>query len=111
MEGAALNLAPGASTLTLTEVLSLPLRLGRDDLVRAYRTLLEGHDRLRLVAVDAGVAVKAAELRARHNLRTPDAIQIAAALPAGCDAFLTNESDLRRVTEVKVILVSDLVAG
>jgi len=104
-------LEAAASTLTLTEVLTQPLRLDRRDLVRSYRSLLEGHERLRLVPVDNAVAVAAAELRARHNLRTPDAIQVAAALHAGCDAFLTNDGDIRRVKELRVILVSELASG
>lgn len=103
------DLVAATSTLTLTEVLSQPLRLGRHDLVHAYRRLLEGHEGLRLVSVDSQVAVLAAELRSRHSLRTPDAIQVAAALHAGCDAFLTNDGDLRRVAELEIILVSDLV--
>lgn len=55
------------------------------------------------------MAVLAAELRARYMLRTPDAIQVAASLHAGCEAFLTNDADLRRVTELRIVLVSDLV--
>jgi predicted nucleic acid-binding protein len=99
-----------ASTITLTELLIRPLRLGRIDLVAAYRALLEHHRHVELVDIDAEVAVRAAELRARHRLRTPDALQIAAAIHAGCDAFLTNDRDLARVDEIAVVLVADLVA-
>lgn len=100
-----------ASTITLTEVLAQPMRLARHDLVDAYRTLLEQHAHLRLVPIDANVAFKAAELRGRYGLRTPDALQVAASLEAGCDAFLTNDREIGRVQEIRVVLVSDLVAG
>ncbi|MBI4704089.1 MAG: type II toxin-antitoxin system VapC family toxin [Deltaproteobacteria bacterium] len=97
------------SVVTLTEVLARPMKLGRADLVVAYRGLLEGNPSLQLVPIDGSLAVRAAELRSRHGIRTPDALQIAAALRAGCDAFLTNDTELRRVTELAVFLVSDLV--
>jgi len=98
-----------ASTITLTEVLVQPLKLGRQDLVDAYRALLEGHAHLRLVSIDASIAVEAAALRGRYGLRTPDALQVAAALRSGCDAFLTNDRELTRVQELRVLLVSELV--
>jgi hypothetical protein len=44
------------------------------------------------------VAERAAELRARYNLRTPDALQVATALVRRCEAFLTNDARLKRVT-------------
>ena len=58
--------------------------------------------------IDAALAQAGAELRARYNIRLPDALQIAAALQNGCAAFLTNDDALKRVTEVKVIVVSAL---
>ncbi len=39
---------------------------------------------------------------------TPDAIQMAAALVYGCEAFRTNDRDLRRVDELRVLLLDDL---
>lgn len=97
-----------ASVITLTELLAQPLRHGRTDLVEAYRRLFEAHAHVRVVPIDVAIAVRGAELRARHGLRTPDALQVAAAIQAGCDAFLTNDADMRRVDEARVVLVSDL---
>lgn len=54
------------------------------------------------------LAEQAADLRARYNLRTPDAVQIATAIDTGCDAFLTNDIALKRVTEICVIVLSEL---
>lgn len=42
------------------------------------------------------------------TLRTPDALQIAAALVAGCEAFLTNDAGLKRVTELRVLVLDEL---
>jgi predicted nucleic acid-binding protein len=52
--------------------------------------------------------VTKAELRARDQLRTPDALQVASALGAGCEAFLTNDLALRRVTELHVLVLGEL---
>jgi predicted nucleic acid-binding protein len=54
------------------------------------------------------IAERAADLRARYNLRTPDALQLVTALEAGCAAFLTNDLALRRVTDLRVLALSAL---
>ncbi|MDR3352272.1 MAG: PIN domain-containing protein [Zoogloeaceae bacterium] len=36
----------------------------------------------------------ATELRARHRLKTPDALHLAAAIEGGCDEFWTNDTRL-----------------
>ena len=38
----------------------------------------------------------------------PEAIQIAAALTSGSDAFLTNDRALKRVQELPILVVDDL---
>lgn len=58
--------------------------------------------------VDAAIAERAAALRARYTLRTPDALQIATALHAGCQGFLTNDTALRRVTDLRVLVLHEL---
>lgn len=63
-----------------------------------------------LVPIDYAIAEQAADLRARYNLRTPDALQIAAALSAGCQAFATNDRQLQRVTELSIVILDDLQA-
>lgn len=97
-----------AATLALTEVLTQPLRLNRADVAAAYRRILERHPGVRLVDLDPAIAVRSAELRARYGLKTPDAVQLATAMVAGCDAFLTNDSDLSRVSEIRVIQLAGL---
>lgn len=98
------------STVTLLEVLVQPLRLGRADLVRQYREALIDSESMAMVPVTAEIADTAARLRAAHNLRTPDAIQLATAIVAGCDAFITNDAHLKRVTEIPVLVLAELTA-
>lgn len=50
----------------------------------------------------------AAQLRALHpSVRTPDALQLAAALFAGCSAFVTNDRDLPAVPGLEVLKLRD----
>jgi len=99
------------STLTLTEVLSHPLEKQADEIAKAYKTILLESPHLHVFDVDVRIAETAAELRARYRLKTPDAIQIAVAIQAGCEAFLTNDKSHKRVQEVRVLFLGDFLAG
>jgi predicted nucleic acid-binding protein len=62
-----------ASVVTLTDVLTIPKQLQNRSLEAEYRTLLLGSRNLTLISINPAIAEGAAELRARHRLRTPDA--------------------------------------
>ena len=96
------------STISLTELLVRPLRERNVSLQTRYRDLLLRSENFHIVAIDVAIAERAAELRAQYNLKTPDSLQIAAALEFGCEAFLTNDSGLRRVTELPILILEDL---
>lgn len=97
-----------SSVITLTEVLSVPIRDGDNQVEKAYRDILLNSRNFSLIIIGNSIAERAAQLRARYRLRTPDALQIASALTAGCDAFLTNDRGLVRVTELKILILDDL---
>lgn len=96
------------SVITLSEVLVQPIIRQRTLLQREYRDLLLRSRNLSTLAISAAIAELGAELRAQYRLRTPDALQIATALEAGCEAFLSNDAGLRRVTELRVLILDDL---
>lgn len=96
------------STLTLTETLVHPIRLGRTDLVQAYKRILLHTPYLTIFGTDSHIAETAAEIRAEYNFRTPDAIQLATAYVAGATYFLTNDHALRQFGKLEVILIGDL---
>jgi len=54
------------------------------------------------------VLLRAAEIRARHGLRTPDAIMLATALQSGATLAVTNDSAWRRVEALEILLLRDL---
>ena len=97
------------SVITLAEILSLPIQQGNVQLQAQYRTLLLSSAHFEIYDVDVKVAEYAAQLRAKYRLRTPDALQISTAISAGCQAILTNDKNWKRVTELKVIVVDDLL--
>jgi predicted nucleic acid-binding protein len=102
------SLAGITSVITLTEVLTQPVRHQAVDLQRQYRVLLMNSNNFTLVSIDSTMAEQAANLRARYNIRTPDALQIAASLITGCQAFVTNDRQLQRVTELSIIILDEL---
>lgn len=98
------------SVITLTEILVLPIETGNQAYEQAYREMLLNTETIRLERVSVAIAEQAARLRARYNLRTPDALHIATAITAGCDAFLTNDRALRRADVIRVLVLDELEA-
>jgi predicted nucleic acid-binding protein len=99
------------STVTLIEVLVQPLAKGEQELYARYEQYLRFGPSLTLRSLDPDLALRAAQVRARYQVRTPDAVQLAAALEFGARVFLTNDDRLRRVTEVEVIVLERWLQG
>jgi predicted nucleic acid-binding protein len=97
-----------SSVITLTEVLTQPLKPGNAKLVQEYRDILLNSGDFHLLPITSQIANAAADLRARYNLRTPDALHIAAAIDAGCETFLTNDTGIKRVTEIAIWVLDEL---
>jgi predicted nucleic acid-binding protein len=102
------SLAASCSVITITEVLTRPYQTNDTALANKYRTILSGSQNLSVIEINAAIADHAARLRADYRLRTPDALQLAAAVESGCDAFLCNDRDLRRVSLLRVLLLDEL---
>jgi predicted nucleic acid-binding protein len=95
------------SALTLLEVLVVPYRAGDHGLAGRYEQLLTRSRGLRVVDLDRTQLRVAAQLRAVHTrLRTPDALQMAAALSARCGALITNDRELPAVAGLRVLQLS-----
>ncbi|HJY87281.1 MAG TPA: PIN domain-containing protein [Candidatus Acidoferrales bacterium] len=93
------------SVITFIEVLTQPLAKGEQKLYSRYEQYLRFGPSLTLRSLDPDLALRAAQLRARYQIRTPDAIQLAAAIEFGAHLFLTNDDRLRKVTEIEVIVL------
>jgi predicted nucleic acid-binding protein len=97
-----------SSVITLTEVLTQPFKLGNTRLEQEYRDILLHNREFHLLPITFHIAESAADLRARYNLRTPDALHVAACIDVGCDALLTNDMGMKRVTEIAVLILDEL---
>lgn len=92
------------SWLTRLECRSKPLQLGDQVVLARYDVFFAGTE-LVLVQLSTAVIERATELRAKYNLKTPDALHYATAVEAGATVFLTWDFDLARCVEVPVELV------
>lgn len=91
------------SAVTLSEVLSGPLGAGKEVLAAQYREVLCRSPGWQMHPVDEEIAVTAARVRVRHNLRLPDAIQIATAIVTRSQALVTHDRRLANVGDVKIL--------
>jgi predicted nucleic acid-binding protein len=95
------------SGVTLLETLVIPYRIGDEALADRYEGLLTRSRGLTLVELDRPLLRMAARLRATAGVRTPDALQLAAAVAARCAAYLTNDRALPRIPGLPVLQLRD----
>jgi predicted nucleic acid-binding protein len=95
------------SAVTLAECLVFPIKRRLTDLERAFEEIINS-DRVEFIVTNREIAKLTAIIRAKYNFQLPDSIQIATAIESNCDAFLTNDIALRKVTEIRAIVVSEL---
>lgn len=96
------------SVITLLEILIKPKIENNPEAVKDYKDILLTFPNLRIFDVDIKVSDMASDLRAKYNMRTPDAIQIATAIISRAGTFLTNDESLKRVKDIKVVLLEDM---
>lgn len=77
------------------------------ELANQYEELLSESLGLKLIELERHLLRQAAELRANLGIKTPDAIQIAAALQANCKTFITNDRRLPKTPDLKILQLSD----
>ena len=97
------------STITLLEVLVLPFKTKNESLAEKYREILLYAEGLTTFEIFHEVSELSSKLRAKYSIRTPDAIQIAVGIIYGADTFLTNDSDLKKVNDIKVLILEDFL--
>jgi len=92
-----------SSVITLAEVLPKPIQKGHEELAARFTEFLRRGRNFTLVEISAEIAEKAGQLRGKYPvLRALDALQLATAIQIQANAFLTNDTKLKRVEEVNV---------
>jgi predicted nucleic acid-binding protein len=97
------------SALTLLEVLVVPYRSGDHLLAGRYEALLTQSRGMRVAEISRDHLRAAAQLRAATGAKTPDALQLVAALAAGCTTFLTNDRHLPNIPGLRILQLSSYV--
>jgi predicted nucleic acid-binding protein len=89
------------SRLTRLECRSKPLRAGDLATLAQFDVFFAGVE-LVLAELSPAAVERATDLRARYNLKTPDALHYATAVEVGARVFLTGDRALSRCSEVPV---------
>ena len=103
------EIAAVTSVVSLLEVLVEPYRREDQKLAENYYALLPGYPGFKWLPVTLEVADRAAQMRARYRLSTPDAIQLATALAAGATGFIGNDKGLKKVQEIECLALDEVV--
>lgn len=94
------------SRLSFLECRVLPLKENNTELLTRYNRFFQLPS-IRIIELTADVVNLATDLRANYSqsLRTPDALQVACALSAHADQFLTGDKKLSVIEELEIVLV------
>jgi len=95
------------SSLTLTECLVLPFKKNSTSVIHAYHQLFN----LPIVKIESltpPIATIAAQIRAKYNIGTPDAIHLATAIHHQASFFVSNDLRLKKIKEIPIINFSTL---
>jgi predicted nucleic acid-binding protein len=93
------------SDLTRLECRVMPMRTGDTRMLSDFDTWFASPDII-ITPLPPPVFERATTIRARHRLRLADALNLAAALAAGCDLFLTRDALLSAFPDIKVEVVN-----
>ncbi len=96
------------STITDAEYLVFPYKMQDSNKIQAYETFLSDFG-FQIAAPNRDITQQAAKLRAKYPaLKGMDSIHLATSMYYNCGIFLTNDTQLRQITEANVVLVDDL---
>lgn len=96
--------------IVLTELTRLECRVGPikqhdPELLTRFDRFLNNPKRI-YVPMSRQLFDKATDLRAQHNLKTPDSLHLAAALESNCDELWTNDDRLQKAAAGRLAIVT-----
>ena len=98
-----------SSTVTMTEILTQPLRRGDHHRANLFYKLLSEYPNLHWLPPDLEIARRAARYRAQYRLKTIDALIAATAVHGSATGLITNDSELARVEDLDVLVLESLL--
>jgi len=93
----------------MIEVLVHPFKTKSETLGQKYRDILLHFEGLTTFEILHEISELSSRLRAKYTIKTPDAIQIAVGVLYGATKFLTNDPDLKKVSEIEVLVLDDFL--
>ena len=100
------DLTLAVSRLSVLECRVAPLRRGDQASLDRFEALFAQPDLL-VVELSASVVELATQLRAKHRLRTPDALQAACCLELGPEVvMITGDAGFQRIRALQVCLIA-----
>ena len=96
------------SVVTLIEICTLPAKLNNQALVAQYRDYFTKSKNIVLSPVDLAVAEQAIALRAKYQLKTPDAILLGTAGACKVSYIVTNDRQWKQLTNQTVLTVEEI---
>jgi predicted nucleic acid-binding protein len=88
----------------------VPYRAGNARAAERYEALLTRSRGVSMIDLSRDHLRIAAQLRAVNGVKTPDSLQLAAAIGGGCAAFLTNDRRIPPVRGIRTLQLRDYVA-
>jgi predicted nucleic acid-binding protein len=97
------------SAITMLEVLVQPYRDDDDERIDSFYALLSTFPHLSWIDLNLEIVDRAAQLRAKYKLKTPDAIQVATAIVSGSTGFISNDEVFRRIPALDLMILDNLL--
>lgn len=98
------------SGITLIETLVVSIREADHKLADQYERILTESRGMKMYELDRELLRQGAYLRAIFGIKTPDALQIAAARKGGCSIFITNDRRLPQIDGLTILQLSDYLS-
>ena len=95
------------SVITLMEINVRPWQIGKPRIAQTYEALVTHFPNLRVMDTNRDIARKTAQIRAAYNLRPADALHIATAINSGGTAWICNDKQLRRLSDILDVFILD----
>jgi predicted nucleic acid-binding protein len=99
------------SELALAECLVKPKLDDRPDVIATYLRMMGPGTNLFSAPISREILIEAADLRAKHKMRLPDAIHMATARLANCAVFITNDTRIQGSIGMPVVTLTEILAG
>ncbi len=91
------------SVLTIEEIMVKVFKEGGEAKIPLYLEYISGAGLITIREITKTVALQAAKLRAKYNLRTPDALQLATAIVCKVDTFITADKHFpKNIIEIRI---------